>query len=194
MGQIVLALVDFSASLPFLVLALAALAFLGNSPSLSIGLLVGLLGLHAREGYARIARGLAHDGRHVLPNVASTLIVSMTLASPEIILPERGLSVLGLGVQSLGSMVGHGREYLTRAPWMPLSPAAVIVLTTFAVSMLGGWLRNRLGPTLRQHPPGVGGSEPEADLWGSDFVGTPRDPGLRGAPGNAGNPGPGAAI
>ena len=167
--QAVLALVDFSASLPFLILALAVLAFFGNS----MPLLICLLGLHAWERYARIARGLALSagaqgyaaavrqlgatpwriyGRHVLPNIASTLIVSMTLAFPEIILLESGLSFLGLGVQppetSLGSMVGYGREYLTRAPWILLSPAAVIVLTTFSVSVLGDWLRDRLDPTL----------------------------------------------
>ena len=90
--QVVLALVDFSASLPFLILALSVLAFFGNS----LTLFVCLLGLHAWERYARIARGLAISagaqgyaaavrqlgaspwrvyGRHVLPNIASTLIV-----------------------------------------------------------------------------------------------------------------------
>ena len=168
--QAVLTLVDFSASLPFLILALSVLAFFGNSMTL----LICLLGLHAWERYARIARGLALSagaqgyaaavrqlgaspwriyGRHVLPNIASTLIVSMTLAFPEIILLESGLSFLGLGVQppetSLGSMVGYGREYLTRAPWILLAPATVIVLTTLSVSLIGDWLRDRLDPTLR---------------------------------------------
>ena len=168
--QVVLTLVDFSASLPFLILALAVLAFFGTS----LVLLVCLLGLHAWERYARIARGLALSagaqgyaaavrqlgaspwrlyGRHVLPNIASTLIVSMTLAFPEIILLESGLSFLGLGVQppltSLGNMVGYGREYLTRAPWILLAPSSVIVLTTLSVSLLGDWLRDRMDPTLR---------------------------------------------
>ncbi len=35
---------------------------------------------------------------------------------------------------SLGNMVGYGREYLTRAPWIMLAPAAIIVLTTLAIS------------------------------------------------------------
>ena len=65
-------------------------------------------------------------GLHVLPNIASTLIVSMTITFPETILLESGLSFLGLGVQppltSLGNMVGYGREYLTRAPWIMLFP------------------------------------------------------------------------
>jgi len=168
--HLVLALVDFSASLPFLILALSVLAFFGNS----LTLFIVLLGFHAWERYARIARGLAISagaqgyaaavrqlgaspwriyGRHVLPNIASTLIVSMTLSFPEVILLESGLSFLGLGVQppatSLGNMVGYGREYLTRAPWILLAPAGTIVLTTFAVSVIGDWLRDRLDPTLR---------------------------------------------
>lgn len=166
----VLLLIDAQAALPFLILALALLAFFGNS----LPLFVGLMGLYGWERHARIARGLALSagaqgyaaavrqlgagpGRvyllHVLPNAAATLIVSATLSFPEVILMESGLSFLGLGVQppmtSLGTMVGYGREYLTRAPWILLAPSAVIVLTTLCVSILGDWLRDRLDPTLR---------------------------------------------
>jgi peptide/nickel transport system permease protein len=168
--QIVLMLADFQASMPFLILALSVLAFFGNS----LALLVGLMGLFGWERYARISRGLAISAnaqgyagairqlgarptriyfKHILPNIASTLIVSMTLVFPEVILLESGLSFLGLGVQppmtSLGNMVGYGREYLTRAPWIMLSPAAAIVLTTLAISVIGDWLRDRLDPTLK---------------------------------------------
>ena len=167
--QGVLVLIDFQASLPFLVMALSVLAFLGNS----LPLFVGLMGLYGWERHARIARGLAiaagaqgYAGavrqlgagplrvylRHILPNIASTLIVSATLAFPEVILQESGLSFLGLGVQppdtSLGTMVGYGRDYLTRAPWILLAPSAVIVLTTLCISLVGDWLRDRLDPTL----------------------------------------------
>ena len=90
--------------------------------------------------------------RHILPNIASTLIVSMTLVFPEVILLESGLSFLGLGVQppmtSLGNMVGYGREYIGSAPWIMLTPAAIIMLTTLAVSLIGDWLRDKLDPTL----------------------------------------------
>src|SRR5512139_2624132 len=168
--QIVLMLADFQASMPFLILALAVLAFFGNS----LVLLVCLMGLFGWERYARISRGLAIAAnaqgyaaavrqlgatpsriylRHILPNIASTLIVSMTLVFPEVILLESGLSFLGLGVQppmtSLGNMVGYGREYLTRAPWIMLAPATTIVVTTLAVSVIGDWLRDRLDPTLQ---------------------------------------------
>lgn len=168
--QAVLMLADFQAAMPFLILALSVLAFFGNA----LPLLIGLMGLYGWERYARISRGLAiaataqgYAGavrqlgatpqriylRHILPNIGSTLIVSMTLVFPEVILLESGLSFLGLGVQppqtSLGAMVGYGREYITRAPWIMLAPASVIVLTTLAVSALGDWLRDRLDPTLR---------------------------------------------
>jgi peptide/nickel transport system permease protein len=168
--QVVLMLADFQASMPFLILALSVLAFFGNS----LPLLICLMGLFGWERYARIARGLAISAtaqgyasaihqlgatpvriylRHILPNIASTLIVMMTLVFPEVILLESGLSFLGLGVQppmtSLGNMVGYGREYITRAPWIMLAPAITIVLTTLAVSVLGDWLRDRLDPTLR---------------------------------------------
>ena len=167
---LILTLIDFQASMPFLIIALAVLAFFGNS----LVLFVCLMGLNSWERYARIARGLTLSaneqgyagairqlgasswriyGLHVLPNIASTLIVSMTITFPETILLESGPSFLGLGVQpplsSLGNMVGYGREYITRASWILLFPSAVIILTTLSISILGDWLRDRLDPTLR---------------------------------------------
>jgi peptide/nickel transport system permease protein len=168
--QVVLGLIDFQASMPFLIIALAVLAFFGNS----LPLFIGLMGFYGWERHARIARGLAIAAnaqgyaaavrqlgatpmriylRHVLPNIASTLIVAATLSFPEVVLLESGLSFLGLGVQppmtSLGNMVGYGREYLTRAPWILLAPSITIVLTTLSVSLVGDWLRDRLDPTLQ---------------------------------------------
>ena len=168
--HLVLVLADFQAALPFLIMSLAVLAFFGSS----MLLLVCLMGFYGWERYARIARGLALSAssqgyaaavvqlgatpmrvyvRHILPNVASTLIVYMTLTFPEIILMECGLAFLGLGVQppesSLGNMVGFGREYLTTAPWIMLAPAFVIMVTTLSISLAGDWLRDKLDPTVR---------------------------------------------
>ena len=167
--QLVLMLVDVQAALPFIILALSVLAFFGNS----LALLIGLLGLYGWERHARVARGLALAAnaqgymlavrqigagpwrryvRHMLPNIAATLIVSATLAFPEVILAESGLSFLGLGVQppmtSLGNMVGYGRGYISSAPWILLFPSLVIVLTTLAISIAGDFLRDRLDPTV----------------------------------------------
>lgn len=168
--QVVLGAIDFMAAIPFLIVALAVLAFFGNS----LTLFILLMGMHGWERIARVTRGLAIVANeqgyaaaareigasparvyfvHILPNIASTLIVAMTLNIPEVILLESGLSFLGLGVQppltSLGNMVGYGREYIQTAPWIMLAPAVVITLTTLAVSIVGDWLRDRLDPTLR---------------------------------------------
>ncbi|UXN57839.1 ABC transporter permease [Phyllobacterium zundukense] len=168
--QFILILADFQAAMPFLILSLSVLAFFGNA----LPLFIGLMGLYGWERYVRISRGLAISAsaqgyagavrqlgasptrvylRHILPNISSTLIVSMTLSFPEIILMESSLSFLGLGVQppmtSLGNMVGYGREYMTRAPWIMFAPAALIVTTTLAISLLGDWLRDRLDKGLQ---------------------------------------------
>ncbi|WP_157019416.1 ABC transporter permease [Mesorhizobium xinjiangense] len=168
--QVILMMIDAQAAMPFMIIALAVLAFFGNS----LVLFTVLMGFYGWERIARIARGLALSaneqgyatavrdlgaspwriyGRHILPNIASTLIVSMTLNFPEVILLESGLSFLGLGVQpplsSLGNMVGYGRDYIQSAPWIMLAPSLVIVLTTLAISIIGDWLRDLFDPTLR---------------------------------------------
>lgn len=167
--NIVLVLIDFQASMPFMIIALAVLAFFGNS----LTLFICLMGFYGWERAARIARSLtiaaneqgyaaaAHDlgasamrvyGKHVLPNIASTIIVNITVTFPGVILLESGLSFLGLGIQpplaSLGNMVGYGRDYLQSAPWLLLSPSIVIIMTTFSISIIGDWLRDRLDPSL----------------------------------------------
>ncbi len=167
--QVILVVIDAQAAMPFMIIALAVLAFLGNS----LTLFTILMGFYGWERIARIARGLAiaaqeqnyaaavRDlgaspvrvyGLHILPNIASTLLVSMTLNFPEVILLESGLSFLGLGVQppetSLGAMVGYGRDYIQSASWIMLAPAAVIVVTTLCISLIGDWLRDLFDPTL----------------------------------------------
>ncbi|MFV1968877.1 MAG: ABC transporter permease [Pirellulaceae bacterium] len=168
--DVVMMCIDFQASLPFMIIALAVLAFFGNS----IVLFIALMGIYGWERYARITRGLAlaastHGyavavttlgatpmrvyGRHILPNIASTLIVNMTLNFPGTVLMETSLSFLGLGVQppltSLGNMLGFGRDYLTTAWWIAVLPGITIFVTTLAMSLLGDWVRDRLDPTLK---------------------------------------------
>lgn len=164
-------LVDFQATLPFLVLALALLAVL---PSADIGLFILLMCIYGWERYARLARGLAiaaqEQGyvtaqrvlgasgwriyfRHVLPNIAAVLVVNMSLNFPATILAETSLNFLGVGIEppdtSLGVLMGQGRSYLYKAPWIALLPGAVIFLATFSMSIIGDWLRDRLDATTR---------------------------------------------
>jgi peptide/nickel transport system permease protein len=167
--QVILMLIDAQAAMPFMIIALAVLAFLGSS----LFLFTILMGFYGWERIARISRGLAISAnergyatavrdlgatpfriysRHILPNIASTLIVSLTLNFPEVILLESGLSFLGLGVQppmtSLGNMVGYGRDYIQSAPWIMLAPSMAIVITTLSISILGDWMRDKFDPTL----------------------------------------------
>lgn len=162
---------DAMAAIPFIIFALAVLAFFGASPLLFI-LLVGLA---SWERYARLARGLVLDARtngyaeatrilgagwprvylrHVLPNIAGPLLVQFTVNFPEIMLLESGLSFLGLGIQppltSLGLMVAQGRDYIAFAWWLSAIPGIVIFITTLAISLLGDYLRDRFDARLRQ--------------------------------------------
>jgi len=167
--DVVMAAIDFQAALPFFIIALALLAFLGNS----LTLFIALMGIYGWERYARLTRGLALSARthgyavavntlgatpiriylrHILPNISSALIVNMTLNFPGTVILETSLSFLGIGIQppmtSLGNMLGFGRDYLTTAWWIAVLPGVTIFLATLAMSILGDWVRDRLDPTL----------------------------------------------
>ena len=166
----IMMLVDFQGSVPFLIIALSALAFFGNS----LVLFILPIGIHGWETYARLSRGwscprrsgvtssrfgpwgagsLRVYGRHVLPNVVSALVVQLTLNFPETILLETALSFLGLGIQRRrvsGLMLGSARDYLAVAWWMAVFPGMAIFLTTLSRSIVGDWLRDRLDPTIRK--------------------------------------------
>ena len=168
--EAIMMLVDAQASLPFMLIALAVLAFFGNS----FTLFIVIMGINGWEKYARLTRGMVLSAnthgyavavrslgarpafiyfRHILPNISSVLIVQFTLNFPQTILLETSLSFLGLGIQppltSLGQMLGSGRSYLITAWWIAVLPGIIIFLTTLSISMIGDWLRDRLDPTLR---------------------------------------------
>ncbi|MBT3359740.1 MAG: ABC transporter permease [Rhodospirillales bacterium] len=168
--EVIMAMVDVQASLPFMLIALAILAFFGSS----FILFIFVMGIYGWEVFARLTRGMVlsanTDGyavavsslgatpgriyaRHILPNIISVLIVQFTLNFPQTILLETSLSFLGLGIKppltSLGQMLGAGRSHLLLAWWISVLPGAAIFLTTLSISIVGDWLRDRLDPTLR---------------------------------------------
>lgn len=161
--------VDFQASMPFLIIALAVLAFFGDN----LWLFMALLGLYGWERYARLVRTMAglelergyvaalkRNGAgtvriaflHVLPNILSVVLVNLTVILPEILMQESALSFLGLGIQpplvSLGSMVGAGRDYVMTEWWMAILPGVVIFLLSLSISLIGDYLRDAFDPTL----------------------------------------------
>ena len=108
-----------------------------------------------RSQYVALARvaGASHLRiivRHILPNVAGTIIVVATLNVGALILVEASLSFLGVGVPppspAWGLMIDGGREYVATKYWLSLFPGLAIVLTVLAINWIGDWLRNVLDP------------------------------------------------
>lgn len=87
--------------------------------------------------------------RHILPNIASPLIVECSLAVGIGILAEASMSFLGLGVRpptsSWGLMLGLAFNQLQQHPWMIFVPATAIALTVLALNLVGDGLRDALG-------------------------------------------------
>jgi peptide/nickel transport system permease protein len=170
LDEIIMFLVDAQLALPFIVMALIAIAIFGTD----LLVLILVVGVAGWEGYARLTRGMVLSAReqqyvlsaeaagasrkrimarHILPNISAPLIVLATFQLTSIILLESSLSFLGIGVQpptaSWGSMIGQGREYLNTAWWIAVVPGVAIVMTTMTISLIGDWLRDVLDPTLR---------------------------------------------
>ncbi|WP_414629172.1 ABC transporter permease [Streptomyces xanthochromogenes] len=89
--------------------------------------------------------------RHIIPNLASLLIVNLTLGVVATVLSETALSFLGFGVQtpdvSLGTMLADGAGTVTSAPWLFAFPAGLVVLLTVSMTFIGDGLRDALDPT-----------------------------------------------
>lgn len=94
--------------------------------------------------------------RHVLPQTASYIVISATLAIPSFIVAEAVLSLIGLGIKppdpSWGNMLSlaTNASILVLQPWLVWSPAILIVLTILAFNLLGDGLRDALDPRNTQ--------------------------------------------
>ena len=88
--------------------------------------------------------------RHLLPNMASILIIAATLNVGGAILAETGLSYLGFGVAapdvSLGTLIAEGTGAALTYPWLFLFAGSILVLTVLAVSFIGDGLRDAFDP------------------------------------------------
>ena len=91
---------------------------------------------------------------HILPNIASILLVQGTIQFALGILAEAGLSYLGLGAQppmpSWGRMLFDAQTRMMVAPHLALFPGMAIVITVLGLNLLGDGLRDLLDPKLRQ--------------------------------------------
>jgi peptide/nickel transport system permease protein len=163
--------IDAWMSFPYLVIVLSVMAVLGpglTNVVLSLAIIVAAANSRVIRGAtiavvqhtyveAAAAIGGSHCriiARHIVPNVAATVIILATIGLGGVILAESALSFLGFGVPppypSWGAMLsGSGRTYMFRAPWMAVWPGVAISLAVFGFNMLGDALRDVLDPRLR---------------------------------------------
>ncbi len=89
--------------------------------------------------------------RHIVPNVASLLIIDAALGVSGAVLSETALSFFGLGIQppdiSLGVLIANGQNAVTTRPWLFIFPAAFLVALLTAVNLVGDALRDAIDPT-----------------------------------------------
>ena len=107
------------------------------------------------NAYVEAARTLGQNGwtlfaRHMLPQLAPTILVGVTVGVGTAILTESALSYLGIGVQppaaSWGNMLSTAQSYFTAYPRLVILPGAMIFLTVVAVNVLGDALRDAADP------------------------------------------------
>src|SRR2546428_524809 len=92
--------------------------------------------------------------RHIVPNLAPSILVLATLHVGFVIVLEAALSFLGVGITpptpSWGVMVADGRGLIEQAWWVSILPGIAILVTVLSLNILGDWVRDRLDPKLRQ--------------------------------------------
>ncbi len=169
LDRILIALTDLLLVLPaFLIIAILSPTFRGTTWLVFVALLAGFqwmitarvirgltLSLKERE-FVAAARFTGVPGyriifRHLLPNMASFLIIDATVNVSLLILAEVGLSFFGFGVQapdvSLGTLIGDNWQSASTAySWQFYFPASLLILLVLAVNLVGDGLRDALDP------------------------------------------------
>jgi peptide/nickel transport system permease protein len=160
---------DFTFAFPALLSAIMLTAIYGPGLLMSI-VAIGIFNIPV---FARITRGaanavwardyvtaaracgkgpLAITLHHVLPNIASALIVQATISFATAILAEAALSYLGLGTQppqpSWGRMLSEAQSQMFQAPLLAVWPGVAIVLSVLGLNLMGDGLRDLLDPRL----------------------------------------------
>jgi peptide/nickel transport system permease protein len=158
-------------ALPVLLLALLFVTVFGASATTQIV----AVGIGTAPGYARMIRGqiiavrgagyveaagaLGHSyprivWRHIFPNAMRPLVVVVTLGVGQSIVWASSLAFLGLGVPppapEWGALLDAGRNYITSAWWLEVTPGLTIVLFALAVTTLGRHLQQRLEGGLQR--------------------------------------------
>ena len=105
---------------------------------------------YIRSAQASGARPFYMVMTHVLPNVATPVIVAVTLTVGRVILMESVLSFLGFGIvpptPSWGNMLNNAQELVTTAPALAIYPGLLIFVTVIAVNFVGDGLQHAFDP------------------------------------------------
>ena len=167
--ELVMRAADFTFAFPALLTAIMLTAIYGPG----LGLSIVAIGLFNVPVFARLTRGAANavwardyvtaaraaglgpwaiTRDHVLPNIASLLIVQATISFATAILAEAALSYLGLGTQppqpSWGRMLSEAQTLVFQAPRLAVYPGLAIMLSVLGLNLLGDGLRDLLDPRL----------------------------------------------
>jgi peptide/nickel transport system permease protein len=170
LDDIIMRIGDVQLAFPFILFAIVVMSVLGGG----VSKIILILGLTYWVGYARLVRGQVMAikemefiqaaratgstdfqviVKHILPNIASSILVLSTLYVAEFILLEASLTFLGLGadptIPSWGSMLADSRNYISTAWWVATFPGVAIMLTVLGFNLLGDWLRDELDPNLK---------------------------------------------
>ncbi|GAB2699128.1 ABC transporter permease [Nocardia thraciensis] len=143
-----------SGSILLLIVLLAAFSWM-----ISARIVRGLtLSLRERE-FVRAARYMGASTwtvitTHIVPNIASILIIDTTLAVGAAIMAETGLSFLGFGVQppdvSLGSLIASGTKSALTFPWLFLFAGGLLITTVLCANLVGDGLRDAFDPSAKR--------------------------------------------
>lgn len=167
--EVIMRASDFTFAFPALLSAILLTAIYG--PGLVIS--ITAIGIFNIPVFARVTRGAANaiwtrdytlaamaagkskwtiTWNHVLPNMASVLIVQASVQFAIAILAEAALSYLGLGTQapqpSWGRMLNEAQSQMFQAPWLAVYPGMAIAIAVLGLNLLGDGLRDLMDPRL----------------------------------------------
>lgn len=162
--------IDVLLAIPSILLAISIVAALGpelrnvmiavgigSIPSYGRIVRASVLSLRDQE-FIEAARAVGADDtrlilKHIIPNSMAPLIVQATIGVANAILSAAGLGFIGLGIQpplaEWGAMLNSGRQYIRDYPHLTAFPGLAIMITIFALNLLGDGLRDALDPRLK---------------------------------------------
>jgi peptide/nickel transport system permease protein len=157
-------------TLPVVLVALVVVAVVGNSLTLLIFVIGGLLWDRfaivtrsatqqlAQSEFVIAARCIGSSRtrlflKEILPNLTGQLIVVASIELAHAVLLEAALSFLGLGVQppltSWGLMVAEAKSQIFFRPWMIAVPGVALIVLILAINLLGDAVRDITAPEGR---------------------------------------------